>query len=725
MYSTPRHRAFVRTERILITASLGLLVSLASAEETTAEDESYYALDEVQLQAQETVQTTELSVGNNAKLLAPVMETARSIEVISEEEFTARGARDVQGSLGYTAGVYAGPWGMDSRQDNAKIRGIAPLEFQDGFQSHIGNYNTTRPDIYTLESVQAIKGPASVLYGQGAVGGILNVNSKLPKAEFGGELNLQYGSHNRQQAALDVTGPIDDESKFLYRVVAVARNSDTQVDYVTDDARILMPSFTWQPTEATSLTFLLNLQENEGGSTFQFLPLQDPILQSQNLDIDPEVFIGEPGWDRYDTEQQAFSFFFDHEINETWSISVNGRYSHGEADYRYHQGIGPAAASAAFGLPALPDGQIYRLAYISDADLETLSGNAIARAEFETGDFKHRMQFGVDMVDATRNDDRPQDAFGLLPRGYFFPGGPFTPTVIDLENPVYSGAPVSAGALNGTLESGLEQFGIFVGDVIRYDRWILSAAARYDWVEQTTNNPAGSSQAKNDELSLEGGVLYAFENGLSPYYSYAEAFQANDVDTNGELLDVRTGYQHELGVKYQPQGGNMFASAAVFYIDEENRAQGTIDTTLIDATYVGLELHWVYRWEDFTFDLTYTYTDAEQGEGDLQVPQIPENMATAWISYAPSGGKLEGFRTGFGIRYADATQSLRNTAQSESYTVCDAMLGYAIQNWDFQLNVSNLFDKEYVIAVSDMDELLPTMAYGPSRFLNLSATYKF
>jgi iron complex outermembrane receptor protein len=696
--------------------------ALSAVAETISESEEVANIDEVVLTGrEETAALFELEPSANSKFLASVTEIPRTIDIITSDQFTERGALSVQDSLGYTAGVYAGPYGMDSRLDSAKIRGINPLKFQDGFQSHVGFYNTTRPDVFTVESVEVIQGPASVLYGQGAVGGIINTNSKLPKAEFGGEINFQYGEHDRHQAAVDVTGPIDDEGTLLYRIVGLVRNADTQVDHVQDDARIFMPSFTWQPTDATSLTFLLNLQENDGGSTFQFLPLQDQTLKAQNLDVDPEIFIGEPGWDRYDTKQTAFSVFFEHEINDIWSVSLNGRYAEGDADYRYHQGLGPETAVTLF-LPPLPAGKIYRLAYISDANLEVLSGNAIARAEFKTGELQHRFQVGVDYVDSTRNDDRPNN--GFLPRGYYFGGGPFTPTVIDLENPVYSGDPVRAD-LNGKLESSLEQVGLFVGDVVRYENWIFSGAARYDWVKEASKSGASKSSADNEELTLEGGVMYQFENGISPYYSFAEAFQANDVDQNGDIQDVRTGDQHELGIKYQSEGGNMMVSLALFDIEEQNRAEGTINTVLIDATYQGIELQSAYRWQDFTLNLAYSYTDAKQGDGDLYVPQVPQILASAWIGYAVADGYLKGFRAGLGARYADETHSLRNTAESESFTVFDAMLGYSIRNWDFQVNALNLFNKEYKVAVSDIDELLPAVAYGQSRFVNFTSSYSF
>ena len=706
-------------------------IALSAVAETNQAAGETVALEEIEVTgAEEQTTLFEPEPSANSKLLAPITELPRSIEIITAEQFRERGALTIQDSLGYTAGVYAGPFGLDSRLDSAKIRGINPLKFTDGFQSHVGFYNTTRADIFTLESVEVVKGPASVLYGQGAVGGIINANSKLPKQEFAGELNLQYGEHDRLQGAVDITGPLDDEGKFLYRIVGLARNADTQVDHVKDDARIFMPSFTWQPTDATSLTLLLNVQENDGGSTFQFLPLQDPAYNGVNLDVDPEVFIGEPGWDRYDTEQAAFSVFFDHEINEIWSISLNGRYADGEADYRYHQGVGPTTSGALLPfLPALPDAQIYRLAYRSDADLEVLSANAIARAEFETGELKHRFQVGVDYIDSTRNDDRPDlSAFGL-PRGFFFPGGPFTPTVIDLQNPVYTGIDPVDVDLNGKLESTLEQVGLFVGDVARYENWLFSGAARYDWVDEESKLSGSPSQsADNDELSLEGGIMYQFENGLSPYYSYAESFQANGVDANGDILDVRSGEQHEIGIKYQPEGTNMLLSVAFFDIDEENRAEGRVTTTLIDASYQGVELQWAYRWSDLSFNVAYSYIDAEQDDdtlGDLKVPQVPENLASAWIGYAPSSGHFEGFRTGFGVRYADETYSLRNESKSESYTVCDAMVGYRIWNWDFQVNALNLFDEEYEVAVSDQTDLLPTVAYGQSRFVNFTASYRF
>ena len=59
------------------------------------------------------------------------------------------------------------------------MRGLRVPEYRDSLQALFGSYNNTRPDIYTLEQVEILKGPASVLYGQGSPGGIVNVVGRV------------------------------------------------------------------------------------------------------------------------------------------------------------------------------------------------------------------------------------------------------------------------------------------------------------------------------------------------------------------------------------------------------------------------------------------------------------------------------------------------------------------------------------------------------------------
>lgn len=650
----------------------------------------------------------------NSKLLVDVTETPRTIEIVGQELIREQAAQSIQEALSYVPGVFAGPFGVDSRLDDVQVRGLDPLRFQDGFQSHVGFYNTTRPDVFTVESVEVIKGPASVLYGQGAIGGIVNVNTKLPKAVASRELNLQYGSHDRKQVGIDLTGPLDEEGKWLYRLVSVMRESGTQVDYVNDDETLFMPSLAWRPNDDTSWTILGNLQDTEAGSTLQFLPLNDPLLAG--IDIDSSTFAGEPDWDRYNTKQTAISQFFNHRISDSLTVAVNAKYSEGEADYAYHQTVPPSVAPT-LGFPALPSGFLHRLGYLSQASSDTFAANAIGKLESESGSVSHNIQFGVDYFDATTDDNRPTVLPGL--RGFFVTG-----TFIDIRNPTFSGAPVEPPATDAS-EFLFDQVGFFVGDVISFDNWNISLGARQDWVDEAFRNNS-APESSNSEVSLDFGVMYKFDNGLSPYYSYAESFQANGYDPINEVIfDPREGVQHELGVKYQSAESGLLVTGAVFDIDESNRLQGTINPVPIDAEYTGAELGVQQSWEDYLLRLSLTYLDAKQTQAatELFVSKVPKRQASVWAGYEPDDGPLESFKAGLGFRYADKTYSNSNAFLSDDYALFDAMLGYKLGNLDVQLNVKNLFDEEYIAASED--GLIPGVYFGVRRSVVLTGSYGF
>src|SRR5690606_23040950 len=100
----------------------------------------------------------------------------------------------------------------------------------------------------------------SVLYGQGVPGGILNSVSKTPKAEQNTEIVAEVGSYNRTQLGLDSTGKLGSD-QWLYRIVALKRESDTQVDYVDDNTTVLMPSVSYVPSATSRYTLMVIHQD--------------------------------------------------------------------------------------------------------------------------------------------------------------------------------------------------------------------------------------------------------------------------------------------------------------------------------------------------------------------------------------------------------------------------------------------------------------------------------
>jgi iron complex outermembrane receptor protein len=109
------------------------------------------------------------------------------------------------------------------------------------------------------------------------------------------EVGVQLGNFGRKQVQADLTGPLSKDGDLMYRLVAVGRDSDTQVDFVADDRIALAPSLTWRPNARTSLTLLASFQDDHSGSTSQFFPFSGALLPNPNGRIPTNRFIGNPG----------------------------------------------------------------------------------------------------------------------------------------------------------------------------------------------------------------------------------------------------------------------------------------------------------------------------------------------------------------------------------------------------------------------------------------------
>lgn len=213
----------------------------------------------------------------------PLIETPQSISVITRDQMDAQAVQSVSQALNYTAGVVAQPRGsVNGYYEFPFIRGFAPTNFLylDGMQL-LGASAGLQIEPYGLERIEVIKGPASILYGQGPPSGIISMISKRPTEVPFREILYQGGTWDRKQGAFDVSGPVDGEGKVLYRLVGLARDSGTQVDFTEDNRLFIAPAVTWRPTVDTTLTILGQYQKAESGF-FNFLPARGTFLPNPN-----------------------------------------------------------------------------------------------------------------------------------------------------------------------------------------------------------------------------------------------------------------------------------------------------------------------------------------------------------------------------------------------------------------------------------------------------------
>ncbi len=613
----------------------------------------------------------------------PILETPMSISVLTEERMEELGVQTVQDALLYTAGVHAGAYGTDTRGDWSTIRGSEPVQYVDGLKSLFGFYNNTRPNPFALGQVEILKGPSSVLYGQGSTGGIVNLVSKRPQEEKQGEIWTQYGSFDRKQVAADFTGPVGGSDQLFYRLVGLYRNSDMQTDHVSDDSVVVSPALTWHPGDDTTLTLLGNYQNSDSGTGTPFLPWAGTIFPGPNGRIDTDTFISEPDWDRYDTEQAAVTVLLDHAFNETWSFHTAARYSDSSADY---YSMWPA-----FPPTIQPDGHnVTRTAYVSLADASAWTVDARVQAEFATGSIEHTLLAGFDYQDVTTDNDYFYDYTG---------GGD-----IDIYHPVYGNIPAATPITYVPADVTTQQGFYFQDHMKIADHWIVSLALRHDDADSHTR---GSGTEQEDrEVTGRAGLMYLFDNGVAPYFSYAQSFNpVIGTDLSGNSFKPLKGEQFEAGFKYQPPGSIGMFTAAVYDITEQNRQTSdpanpfnSLQTGAVGIQ--GIELEAQMAWNDLSVLAGYSYTDAKiedsnDGDEGNHVANIADHLFSTWVTWRPSGS-WRGFRAGAGVRHVGASWDGADIIETPAYTLVDAMVGFDYGNWGVSIDADNLADNVHV-----------------------------
>jgi iron complex outermembrane receptor protein len=628
----------------------------------------------------------------------PLSETPQSITVVTADQIIDQGAGNVQDALNYAAGVRSDAYGLDSRTDSVRIRGAYPDEYLDGLRKTFGYYTSNaRTEPYTLERIEVLRGPSAMLFGQGTTGGVVNLVSKRPQAEAQQEAGLQVGSWNRRQLQADLTGPLTDDGQWLYRVVAVVRESDTQVDHVPDDRRLLAPSLTWRPDGATSVTLQALWQEDRSGSTSQFFPWIGTILPNPNGPIPSNRFIGEPGVDHYDTDRQTLGWLFERRLDERWTVRQNLRYSKNELDYGGFYGDAFGFDGTPFGLPVFPPGDwtgdpvnkrlLGRFAYVEQRSVRMLGADQHLEGRIDSGDVKHHLLLGLDVADS---DTSLATAFDFPE--YMGGGVP----LIDVYNPVYGGYTLPAASAQPG--SSQKHLGLYLQDQMKVGaNWSVVAGLRHD---RTTSSTEGAASQKASATTKRLGAIYAAGGGWSPFLSYSESFtpQADRVGggINFSFTPTR-GKQWETGVKYEPADADLSFNASVYDLRETDKviSVGTFGFTQGATQARGLELEAKARLPHRT-ELTahYNYIDVEADDPSLRIESLPRHQAAVWSKWQFDLQGRPGFSAGAGVRYMSSFKD-GAAPQIPSLTLLDALLAWDSPAWRVALNINNVTDKIY------------------------------
>ena len=615
-----------------------------------------------------------------------LIETPQSISVVTAAQIADRGALTLQETLRYSAGVTAEAFGLDTRQDQPVVRGFYATQYKDGMRTLFGYSLIPRNEVFTLDRVELLRGPSSMLYGAGSTGGVVNVASKRPLWEAGGEVSAQYGSFNRKQFQIDATGPLASDS-LAGRIVAVGRDSNMQTREIRDDRFVVAPSLTWRASDATSFTLLGLYQQDKTASSQQFLPVVATLKAPPGRRMDSRTFLGEPGYDKLDTDQAAITLLTDHSFSSSLKFSSGIRYV--EASAAFNEIYPDVYSNPTDPFIDAEQRRVARSAYAIESDTRTFTTDNHLVWDVATGAFTHKVLVGVDYLD---NREKQNSGFGPV-------------ADIDIFAQVYGDFIAPELAPLGTLKQS--QVGVYLQDQIRFaDRVSIVLGARRDRAE----SQVGSDEEFVDHATTyRAGVIFDLAYGLSPYFSYTESFlPVGGLDFYGDSFKPQKGSQYEGGLKWQPNLTTLVTLAG-YKITETNRPTNdpdnvlnTVQTGEVESKGFELEASTAVT-DSFYVTASYSYTKAEvtkstfAEEIGVQLSDTPKHLASAWGVKTWRLNDEVSLRTGLGVRYVGSTIStgVAGTLKTPSYTLADALVAVDWNAWSLSVNATNLFDKTY------------------------------
>jgi iron complex outermembrane receptor protein len=625
---------------------------------------------------------TESSVGT--KTDTPLRDVPQSIQVVKRSVLEDQQATSLTEALENVSNVRESATSAN-RASSYMSRGFTSNSYAvDGVMLDGAANNpeySTEPDMAGIERVEVLKGPASVLYGRGQPGGLINVVTRQPTEELTAEAKTQVGSYGFRRAEATISGPLDADGTLTGRITGAAQHEGSFVNERPDSERQYIGGvLQWQPDTDTKVNFSVN-------HTHQDQPYDRGLVVSDDgkIHIPYDRFLGED-WSLVNSHKTQVALTAEHQAQD-W-LKFRG-------SVRYNQSLAHDRGIDFRGLE--DDGRTLNRRYnLRTQDLTNLDLQFETVMTFDTGEIGHTVLAGVEHVRSSLDFWRE--------RGNIAP--------IDIYDPVY-GAPMTetSGLLDYTQD--MISTSVYLQDQIDLsDQWKLLAGLRYDHFDQDTDTRSGDPTPSMDDgaLTWRAGIVYQPVDTLSFYTSYATSFMPQSGLGEGNTpLDPEKGWQIEAGVKADLIPDRLSATFSVFQITKNNVAVSVAGEDYSRLTGQqrsrGFEV-------DMTGEITsgwkvigsLGYLDAEvTKDGDVSIIGnrligTPHWSGSLWTTYEFQEGKLEGLKLGTGItaigkRYGD----LENSFFVDGYYRLDASVSYKInENLDFSLIGRNLTDQRYI-----------------------------
>ncbi|MBX3121290.1 MAG: TonB-dependent receptor [Fimbriimonadaceae bacterium] len=673
-----------------------------------------------------------------SRLGVSIREIPASVEVIDQTLMQERGLRTiseaVQGATGLSVGDSPG------NPVNFSMRGFTNNQLRllyDGLLLGPAQMTSRPRDTWNLDRIEVLKGPASVLYGEGALGGAINFVTKRPFREdhVVTDALLSIGSFNTLRTALGSGGPLGSD-KLHYRVDLSYQRADhyagvqrSPYTYWNLTSALLYDA---APTLAFELSFDVTHDRSVPYWGTPLMPggfsgssaINGVVTTNDGRTIDGRIL--RQNFNVVDADMSATTYWTKFKTNWQPAHTIELR---NQAYYYWAERNWQNAETYQFN----PGTQLIdRDRFFVQHD-QYIVGDRM-EAQIKERLFEHGNRFVIGVEFSHLHLNRPS----------FFGGGD---SIDPLAIPSGSFGSITSAEQRTTITTAAlfveEQFNItealkLVGgmrhDRIDLDRQLFNAAGVF--------NTTASFERSFNPTTWRAGLVYDLLPTLTLYGQYATA--ADPVGTNvfivraAENFDLATGAQWEVGAKGQLWHNRAEWTVAYFDIYRKNILTQTSLTAAQNVgrqTSKGIELSGAIRPTDAwrlqgnVTVLSARFADFSESAGSSvasrggnRPPNVPEVMANLWSVYRVPFVVPFDLGAAFryvGHRYADNANAVRLNA----YMTTDAWVSVPYKNMTFMLRGRNLLDKTYAIWA---DPFYPSQVLiGAPRTVELMMTARF
>lgn len=595
---------------------------------------------------------------------------SRSIQVFNEKVISDLQPQSIEEIVTLSSNTsYNGD--SSGRGETYNVRGFDAPIFKDGIRFD----GIPAPEMYDLQSVEILKGPDSIQFGQGNPGGLINYVKKKPKMENHREIEIEANTNPGYQLKTDIGGLINENGSLRYRLIGVYKDDSTIKDFNTDYERIyLAPSFVYDFNDNHSIKiwgeYLDEEEPREWGSL---------IDNNGKVLIDPKTVIGHP--DNFTKkDQKNFSLELDSNF-KNWKTN----FTYTRLDYSYDNG------NDAIPISADPVAGTVTRAFATQISKNKVDNfKFTANNEFYLADIKNRITLGYDYR-------RIKTDF----EGVFFPRANL---VLDAHNPVYEASLPTIADYPGAFSYGgptaSKQSGVFIQNYMNLtDSLILSYALRYSKFKPDDGQ---KSTATTPQL----GLVYKIDDSLSIYANYSQSFlPTTSQDSNGNILDPEEGKGFEIGTKYNIND-SLSINAAIFKIEKDNvpttdpnNPLASISDGLQESKGIEFDLIGEIK-PGWSILASYGYVETEDKGNNpgKDLPGVPTHSANLITTYNLSSLGLPEITIGGGAKFLGkrfGASDGSNTLELPTVVTFNTSVAYESGPWSANFSVKNISDEVY------------------------------